>query len=134
VDYFVDAVVDELDPLDKFLEAVQLLGDPQDQEVSEAAWPNMVDLSEYPAPMFEGGHTYSCECLETIDEEGATWLATLWLMQDMPWMAFCSDWMMQTLNPRHPFGPMPLQERSEHVIHSARMFLSVNLQPTLGQF
>jgi hypothetical protein len=36
VGYCVDAV-EELDPLDEFLEAVQRLGDPQDQ-VSETAW------------------------------------------------------------------------------------------------
>jgi hypothetical protein len=78
----------------------------------------MVDVSGCPTQTFiEGGHTYY-ECLETIDAEDDMGLADPWLMQDMPWTALCSDWMMQTLDP-HPFGSTLRQERGEHVICSA---------------
>jgi hypothetical protein len=114
VEYFVDAV-GELDPLDEFLETEQFLRDPLDQ-VSEAVWPDMVDVSGYPDPTFEGGHTFY-ECLETFDVKDDMWMGDHWITQDVPWQAFRSDWMQQILYPL-PFGPS-LLSNCEHVIRSA---------------
>jgi hypothetical protein len=113
---FVDAV-EELDPLDEFLDSVQQIGDPQDQ-VSETEWSDMVDLSGLPTPTFEDGYTFY-ECLETVYEmDDDMGFSDPRLTHNVPLTVFCSAWMQQSLN-QLPFGSSFLQDSNDHVIRAA---------------
>jgi hypothetical protein len=65
------------------------------------------------------GYTFY-ECLETVnDNKDDMGFSDPWLMHDVPWTGFCSDWWMQRSLSPLPFGSSFLQDSDNHVIRTA---------------